>query len=62
MCSMKFACMHLAGTFIQSELNCIQGTQCFQFPGNETHDLDVMLYCLSYITALSVLVCFVVAN
>ncbi len=32
----------------------------FSVPWEWNHDLDVMLYCLSYITALSVLVCFVV--
>ncbi len=53
----KFTFMHLADTFIQSDLRCIQVTLFFYiwpalaFPGNRTHDLGVasaMLYHLSY--------------
>ncbi len=48
--------MHLADTFIQSDLHCIQVTvllflSALAFPGNRTHDLGVasiMLYHLSY--------------
>ncbi len=48
--------MHLADTFIQSDLHCIQVTvstflSALAFPGNRTHDLGVasaMLYQLSY--------------
>ncbi len=48
--------LHLADTFIQSDLHCIQVTvftflSTLAFPGNRTHDLGVasaMLYQLSY--------------
>ncbi len=51
-----FTLMHLADTFIQSDLHCIQVTvfyiwSALAFPGNRTHDLGVasaMLYHLSY--------------
>ncbi len=46
-----FIFMHLADTFIQSDLRCIQGKHwsVHAFPGNRTHDLGVasaMLFCL----------------
>ncbi len=61
--------MHLADTFIQSDLHCIQVTVFFfyilsalSFPGNQTHDLGVasaMLYHLSYRKAQSSLIVLV---
>ncbi len=50
----KFTIMHLADTFIQSDLQCIQAIHLYcqyEFPGNRTHNLcaaNAMLQSLSH--------------